>query len=154
VNEANTEEEDVRQWEKSQVVFDEFEKYLRIKGYANALILSHLEYSSFFMMNYFFVFEDELSVLDADDTTLRRFLGNWYIRENEAPNFTEIKEILAALHDFFEFAFQHEFIEEEQFQAIKQLCSDTLWFENRLKTYKNSDAAGLKKWIEQHNYDW
>ena len=91
VNEANSEEEEKRQWEKSQILFDEFEEYLHTKGYNDTVIQRQLEYSSYFVMNYFFVYEDELSVLETNDTTIRKFLGNWYIRENGSPTFEEMQ---------------------------------------------------------------
>lgn len=153
LNEAISEEEEKRQWEKSQIVFDEFEEYLHTKGYNDALIQRQLEYSSFFIMNYFFVYEDEISVLETNDTTIRKFLGNWYIRENESPSLMEMKEILSALLDFFEFVLITDFITAEQFEVIEQVCNDKTWFENRLKTYNTTSKAGLKKWIEEYDYD-
>jgi len=154
VNEANSDEEDKRQWEKSQIVFDVFEEYLHTKGYNNTLIQRQLEYSSYFVMNYYFVFEDELSVLETDDTTIRKFLGNWYIRENVSPSFEEINEIITALLDFFEFVFINDFITVEQFEIIELVCKDKEWFETRLKTYKTTDTKGFKAWIDEYNYDW
>jgi len=154
VNEAISEEEEKRQWEKSQIVFDEFEEYLRTKGYNHSLIQRQLEYSSFFVMNYFFIYEDELSVLETDDTTIRKFLGNWYIRENGSPAFKEMKEILTALLDFFEFVLINDFITAEQFENIEKVCNDQTWFENRLKTYHPTDTKELKIWIEEYDYDW
>jgi hypothetical protein len=153
VNDANSEEEEKRQWEKSQIVFDEFEEYLHTKGYNDTLIQRQLEYSSYFVMNYFFVYEDELSVLETDDTTIRKFLGNWYIRENGSPAFEEMKEILLAILEFFEFALITDFISAEQFENIEQVCNDKAWFENRLKTYKPNDKKGLEKWIDEYNYE-
>ncbi len=75
VKDDNSEEEDNRQWENTQVVFDEFEEYLCNKKYSDKLVQRQLEYSSFFVMSYFFVYEDVLSVLDTDDSTIRKFLG-------------------------------------------------------------------------------
>jgi len=154
VNEADSEGEEERQWEKSQIVFDEFEDYLLTKGYRITQIQSQLEYSSYFVMNYFFAYEDELSVLETNDTTIRKFLGNWYIRENESPSFKEMKEILLALLDFFEFALITDFITTEQFENIEKVCNDKTWFEKRLKTYNTKDTIGFKKWIEEYNYEW
>ena len=113
-----------------------------------------MEYASFYVMSYFFVYEDVLSVLETDDTTIRKFLGNWYIRKNLTPNFKEMKEILSAVFDFFEFLCTRELITDEQFETIKQVCKDKVWFENRLKTYKTSDTKGFKAWIDEYNYDW
>lgn len=154
VNEANSEEEDKRQWAKSQIVFDEFEEYLNLKGYNDITIQSNLEYSSYFMMNYFFVHEDELSVLETDDTTIRKFLGNWYIRENGSPTFKEMNEILTAILDFFEFVLIGDFITVEQFENIEQVCTEKEWFENRLKKYNNTNPQSFKKWMDQYNYEW
>jgi hypothetical protein len=154
IKEDNSEEEHERQWENSQIVFDEFGKYLSKKNYKEELIERQLGYSSFFVMNYFFVYEDLLTVLETDDTTIRKFLGNWYIRKNWSPTFKEMKEILSALFDFFEFIHQKEFITNDQFEKIKQVCKDKHWFENRLKTYKTADGNAFKKWIDEYNYDW
>jgi hypothetical protein len=154
VKDDNSEEEENRQWENSQVVFDEFEEYLRTKNYSDKLVQRQLEYSSFFVMSYFFVYEDVLSVLETDDTTIRKFLGNWYIRKNLSPNLKEMKEILSALFDFFEFLFKRDLITDEQFEIIKAVCKDKDWFENRLKTYKTTDTKGFKTWIDEYDYDW
>lgn len=154
IKEDNSEEEDNRQWENSQVVFDVFEEYLRNKNYNDKMVQRQLEYSSFFVMSYFFVYEDVLSVLETDDTTIRKFLGNWYIRKNWSPNLKEMKEILSALFDFFEFLCKRELITDEQFETIKQVCKDKEWFEYRLKTYKTTDKKGFRTWIEEYDYDW
>jgi hypothetical protein len=154
IKEDNSEEENNRQWEITQVVFDEFEEYLRSKNYNDNLVQRQLEYSSFYVMNYFFVYEDLLSVLETDDTIIRKFLGNWYIRKNWTPNMKEIKEILSALFEFFEFLCKRELIAAEQFENIKLVCKDKEWFEYRLKTYKTTDTKGFKEWIDEYNYDW
>lgn len=154
IKEDNSEEEDNRQWEITQVVFDEFEEYLCSKNYNDNLVQRQLEYSSFYVMNYFFVYEDMLSVLETDDSTIRKFLGNWYIRKNMTPNMKEIKEILSALFEFFEFLCKRELITAEQFENIKLVCKDKEWFEYRLKTYKTTDTKGFKEWIDEYNYDW
>jgi len=45
-------------------------------------------------------------------------------------------------------------ITTEQFENIKLVCKDKIWFENRLKTYKTTDTQGFKAWIDEYNYDW
>jgi hypothetical protein len=105
-------------------------------------------------MNYFFVYEDLLSVLETEDATIRKFLGNWYIRKNWTPKIKEMKEILSALLDFFEFLYKRELITAEQFENIKLVCKDYTWFEYRLKTYNTADIKGFKEWIDEYNYDW
>lgn len=139
IKEDNSEEDNDKQWENSKIVFDEFIKYLRNKDYKDNLIERQVVFSSYFVMNYFFVYADELSILETDDTIIRRFLENWYIRKNQSPKFKEMKEILSALFDFFEFIHKMEFITIEQFENIKQVCKDKDWFENRLNTYKTVD---------------
>ena len=154
IKEDNSEEEIDKQWKNSKAIFEEFEKYLNEKEFKDDLIKRQLGYSSYFVMNYFFVYADELSILETDDTTIRRFLGNWYIRKNWAPKFKEMKEILSALFDFFEFIYLKGFITIEQFEKIKQVCKDKDWFENRLKTYKTANGEIFKEWINEYNYDW
>ena len=115
IKEDNSEEDNDKQWENSKIVFDEFIKYLRNKDYKDNLIERQVVFSSYFVMNYFFVYADELSILETDDTIIRRFLENWYIRKNQSPKFKEMKEILSALFDFFEFIHKMEFITIELF---------------------------------------
>jgi hypothetical protein len=154
IKEDNSEEENQRQWKNSKIVFDEFRKYLSEKNYKEELIERQLGYSSFFVMNYFFVYEGKMSVLETEEITIRTFLGNWYIRKNLSPNFIEMKEFLSALFDFFEFIQHKEFITNEQLEKIKQVCKDKNWFEHRLKTYKTAEGNAFKKWIDEYNYDW
>jgi hypothetical protein len=154
IKEDNSEEENQRQWKNSKIVFDEFRKYLSEKNYKEELIERQLGYSSFFVMNYIFVYEGKMSVLETEEITIRTFLGNWYIRKNLSPNFIEMKEFLSALFDFFEFIQHKEFITNEQLEKIKQVCKDKNWFEHRLKTYKTAEGNAFKKWIDEYNYDW
>ena len=153
IKEDNSEEENDKQWENSKVVFEEFKKYLIEKGYKDNLIERQLGYSSYFVMNYFFVYADELSILETNDTIIRKFLGNWYIRKSWSPRFKEMKEILSAIFDFFEFIYKNKFISIEQLEEIKQVCKDKDWFENRIKTYKTANGEDFRKWIADYNYD-
>ena len=155
IKEDNSEEEDYKQWENSEIIFKEFKKHLSKKGCKDNLIERQFEYISYFVMDYFFVYADEVSILETDDTTIRKFLGNWYIRENNGLlKFTEMKKFLSALFDFFEFIYKNEFITIAQFEKIKQVCKDKDWFNNRLKTYKTDDLEKFREWIKEYNYEW
>ena len=153
IKEENSEEENDKQWKNSRIIFKEFKQYLIQKGYKKNLVERQLEYSSYFVMNYFFVYDNELSILRTNDTTIRIFLGNWYIRKTWSPKFKEMKEILSAIFDFFEFIYKNKFISIEQLEEIKQVCKDKNWFENRLKTYKTAKDIEFRKWVEDYNYD-
>ena len=48
---------------------------------------------AFFIMDYLFVYDNATSVLEVDGDTIRRFLGNWYIRKFINPKISEIKEM-------------------------------------------------------------
>ena len=154
IQEDNSEEEQEKQWNHIKIVFDEFEKYLQDKEKSENIIERQLSNISFFVFNYFFIYDDDLNILDTNETTIRKFLGNWYIRKSFGTKFKTIKEILSALYDFFQFVKENGFITPEQFDEIKQVCKDKEWFENRLKTYKTVDRDGFREWIEEYNYDW
>lgn len=154
IKEDNSEEENDKQWKNSKIIFEEFKKYLNKKGYKDNLIERQLGYSSFFVMDYFFVYADKISILETDEITIRKFLGNWYIRKYWSPSMREIKEILSALYDFFDFFKNQELISLKKFENIKSVCKDKDWFENRLKTYKTADGEKFREWIEEYNYDW
>lgn len=109
--------------------------------------------SSFFVFSYFFTYDGDDSILETNEKTIRKFLGNWYIRKNMAPVIKEMKEILSALFDFFEFLQNRELISTERFEEIKGVCKDKDWFENRLKTYKTARDENFREWIEEYNYD-
>ena len=77
IQEDNSEEERDAQWENSNAIFEEFEKYLKAKGLSVELIDRHLRYSVFFAMQYLFVYAGEQSILEVNETTIKTFLGNW-----------------------------------------------------------------------------
>lgn len=154
IKEDNSEEEQKRQWENSEIIFTEFASYLDKKGYKDSLIERQVMNCSYFVMDYYFVYGDDYTVLSANDHIIRKFLGNWYIRKNWSPNLKEMKEILSAIYDFFEFIYENGFFTKDQFEDIKQVCKDKDWFEKRLKTYKTADGEKFRKWIEEYNYDW
>jgi len=153
IKEDNSDEENDRQWENTKNVFMAFETYLINKGYNENLTERQVRNIIYFVMNYFFVYANELSILETNETTIRTFLGNWYIRKNWSPNLKEIKEILSALFDFFEFLHETQFIQNEQLEEIKTVCKDKDWFKKRLKTYKTAKGKYFREWIEEYNYD-
>lgn len=154
IKEDNSEEENNKQWEFSKSIFIAFREHLLNKGYKANLTERQVGNITYFVMNYFFVYADKISVLETDEATIRKFLGNWYIRKNWSPNFKKIKEILSALFDFFEFIQSIQLITADQFEGIKEVCKDKDWFEKRLKTYKTAKGEDFREWIEEYNYDW
>ena len=154
IKEDNSEEENDRQWDVSKSIFAAFRDYLLNKGCKEDLTERQVGNITYYVMNYFFVYADEISVLETNETTIRKFLGNWYIRKNWSPNIKEIKEILSALFDFFEFLKSTNLIPKEQYESIINTCKDKDWFEKRLKTYKTAKGENFKEWIEEYNYDW
>lgn len=154
ISEDNSPEELERQFKHIKPVLIELEAFLREKGYNESLIERQIGYCTYFIMNYFFVYADESSLLETDDGVIRIFLGNWYIRKSGSPSFSEMKLILSALFDFFEFIYKNGFITDEHFEEIKLVCKDKDWFERRLKTYHSADGEDFLEWIEEYNYDW
>jgi len=154
IQEDNSQEARDAQWENSNAIFEEFEKYLKNKGLSEELIDRHLRYSVFFAMHYLFVYADEQSMLEVNETTIKTFLGNWYIRKTSSPNMPEIKKILSAIYELFEFIHNQGFILEEELEEIKNVCKDKKWFDYRLKTYHTAQGEAFRRWIEEYNYDW
>ena len=154
IKEDNSEEEDKRQWERSKIVFDHFYDYLREKGLKENLAGRRTEMVAYFVMNYLFVYDDVENILEVSDETIRRFLGNWYIRKSMNPKLTEIKSFLKAISDFFTYLKERGFISKVHLQEIKEVCKDRAWFEMRLKTYFKAEGDDFYKWIEEYNYDW
>ena len=128
-------------------------KYLLNKGSKEDLTERQVGNITYFVMNYFFVYADEISILETNEITIRKFLGNWYIRKNWSPNVKEIKEILSALFDFFEFLKSTNLISTEQYESIINTCKDKGWFEKRLKTFKTAKGESFREWIDEYNYD-
>ena len=154
IKEDNSEEENEKQWEVSKNIFESFKEYLINKGCKENIVERQIGCITYFVMDYFFVYADEISVLETNEATIRKFLGNWYIRKNWSPNFKEIKEILSALFDFFDFLKSIQLISIEQYESLIHTCKDKVWFENRLKTYKTAEGDNFKEWIQEYNYDW
>lgn len=154
IKEDNSEEENNRQWGNSKIIFAAFKEYLLNKECKEDLMERQVGNITYFAMNYFFVYANEISILETNETVIRKFLGNWYIRKNWSPNIKEIKEILSALFDFFEFLKSRNLIAEKQFESIINTCKDKDWFEKRLKTYKTAKGDNFREWIEEYNYDW
>lgn len=154
IKEDNSEEEDRRQWERSKIIFDHFYNYLKDKGLKESLMGRKTEMVAYFIMNYLFVYDDAENMLEVSDETIRKFLGNWYIRKFMKPRLTEIKSFLRAISDFFIFLRKRGFISKEHLQEIKAVCKDKAWFEMRIKTYFETQEDDFYKWIEEYNYDW
>ncbi len=153
IQEDNSLKERERQWEHTGIVFSEFKKYLKNKGASNSIIKQQLEHASSFVFNYFFIYNDSLNVLDTNETTIKTFIGNWYIRKCMDATIETIRELLLAIYDFFQFINEYGFINSRQFEEIKQTCNQKEWFENRLKSYATADGFRFMEWIEEYNYD-
>jgi len=93
IKEDNSEEEYEKQWRRSKIIFDHFYEYLKNKGLKESIASKRTEMVAFFIMDYLFVYDNATSVLEVDGDTIRRFLGNWYIRKFMNPKISEIKEM-------------------------------------------------------------
>jgi hypothetical protein len=155
IKEDNSEEEDDKQWKRSKIVFDQFYDYLtKEKSLKESTAGRRTEMAAFFVMNYLFVYDDAMSVLEVYGDTIRTFLGNWYIRKTWNPSISRIKSSLRALSDFFTFLYKKGFMAKEQLNEIKEVCKDTGWFEMRLKKYFEANGDDFDEWLQEYNYDW
>ncbi len=154
IKEENSEEEDEKQWERSKIVFDHFYEYLKGKV-KEKTAERRTDMVIFFVMKYLFVYEDRVeSITEVSGDTIRKYLGNWYIRKFLDPRISEIKEILRALLDFFTFLEKEGFVSEADVEDIGEVCRDVPWFEMRLRTYFTAWGDEFSEWIQEYNYDW
>jgi len=153
VKEDNSEEENERQWKSSKIVFDHFFEYLKNKGLKESTAGKQTDLAAFFIMKYLFVYDDVTNILDVYEDTIRKFLGNWYIRKFWNPSFRGIKSYLKAISDFYTFLKDKGFIFKGQLDEIKDVCRDEAWFEMRLRTYFEAQGDDFYKWIQEYNYD-
>ncbi|MCD6474615.1 MAG: hypothetical protein J7K47_06930 [Thermoplasmata archaeon] len=150
----NSPEEHEKQWRRSKIIFDCFHEYLKNKGLKERTASRQTEMVAFFVMDYLFVYDDAMSVLEVDGDTIRRFLGNWYIRKFLNPNMSEIKSFLRAILNFFTFLQENGFISNEQLSEIKEVCKDKAWFEMRLKTYFEAEGDAFYEWLREYDYEF
>ena len=153
IKEDNSEEEYEKQWRRSKIIFDHFYKYLKNKGLKESTASKRTEMVAFFIMNYLFVYDDAMSVLEVSGDTIRTFLGNWYIRKFMNPSMPSIKSYLKSISDFFTFLNEKGFISKGELSEIKEACKDKAWFEMRLKTYFETQGDDFYEWIQEYNYD-
>lgn len=154
IKEDNSEEEYKKQWKRSKIIFDHFYEYLKNKGLKESTAGKRTEMTAYFIMDYLFVYDDATNILEVSGDTIRKFLGNWYIRKYWSPKISEIKSFLRAISDFFTFLRERDFVSNEQLSEIKEVCKDIPWFEMRLKTYFEADGDDFYEWLEEYNYEW
>lgn len=154
IKEDNSQEEDEKQWKRSKIIFDHFYEYLKNKGLKESTAGKRTEMAAFFIMDYLFVYDDAMSILEVSGDTVRTFLGNWYIRKFINPSMAGIRSYLRAISDFFTFLRERDFIFKEQLSEIKEICKDKAWFEMRLKSYFNANREEFYEWIQEYNYDF
>lgn len=154
IKEENSESENEKQWKRSEIVFEEFRNHLREKGLKESTCNTRSNEVAFFIMNYYFVYQDESSMLDVDGDAVRTYLGNWYIRKFWNPSMKGIKSSLKAISDFYTFLRSLNFIDKEELQDIKLACKDLDWFEMRLKTYFEADGEDFRDWIDEYGYEF
>ncbi len=154
IKEDNSEEENEKQWKRSKIVFDRFYEYLKNKGLKESTAGKRTEMAAFFIMNYVFVYDDAMNILEVSGETIRKFLGNWYIRKFMNPSMANIKSYLESISNFFAFLNEKGFISKGELSEIKEVCKDKAWFEMRLKTYFEAEGDDFYEWIEEYNYEW
>ncbi len=153
IKEENSDEDSEKQWQRSKIIFDHFYEHLKSKGLKESTAGKRTEMASYFIMNYVFVYEDVASILEVYEDTIRKFLGNWYIRKFMDPNISTIKSFLKSIFDFYTFLKENDFITDEELSEIKEVCKDIAWFEMRIKTYFEAEDDDFYEWIEEYNYD-
>ncbi|MBP9019485.1 MAG: hypothetical protein KBG04_06690 [Bacteroidales bacterium] len=154
IKEDNSKEEHEKQWKRSKIIFDHFYEYLKNRGLTENTAGKRTEMAAYFVMDYVFVYEDLMNMLEVSGDTIRKFLGNWYIRKFLRPKMSEIKSFLKAISDFYTFLHKENFISKEHLNEINEVCKDKAWFEMRLKTYFSADGDDFYEWIQEYNYDF
>ena len=154
IKEDNSKEEYEKQWKKSKIIFDHFYEYLKNKGLKESTAGKRTGMAAFFIMDYLFVYDDAMNILDVSGDTIRTFLGNWYIRKFMNPSISGIKSHLKSISDFFTFFKEKGFISKGHLSEIKKVCRDNPWFEMRLRTYFEAENDDFYEWIQEYNYDF
>jgi hypothetical protein len=154
IMEGNSEEEREKQWKRSKIIFDHFYEHLKNKGLKESTANERTNMAAYFIMDYVFVYEDLMSILEVSGDTIRTFLGNWYIRKFLSPRISEVKSFLKSISDFFTFLRDEGFITDEDLNEIKAVCKDTAWFEMRIRTYFEADDEDFYEWLQEYNYDF
>lgn len=156
IKEDNGEEEYEKQWERSKIVFDHFYEYLKGRGLKDSTAGRRTEMAAFFIMDYVFVYEDIMDMREVYDTTIKRFLGNWYIRKFLDPQISTINSFLRAISDFYTFLHKNSFITKRDLEEIKEICKDKEWFEMRHVTYyqalRSGDEDEYYDWVDEYDY--
>jgi len=153
IKEDNSEEEREKQWKISKIIFDHFCDYLKNKGLKDSAAGRRTEMAAFFIMDYVFVYEDITNILEVSDSTIRKFLGNWYIRKFMSPKISTIAAFLGSISDFYTFLKEMGFISDMELSEIEEVCEDKAWFDMRLRTYFKAGDDDFYKWLEEYNYD-
>jgi hypothetical protein len=148
----NSEMEYKKQWKRSKIVFDNFYEYLKRKGLKEESAGKQTEMVAYFIMDYLFVYDCANSILEVSGVTIRKFLGNWYIRKDWGPKISIIKDYLRAISNFYKFLNEKGFISKEKLGDIKEVCKDIDWFEMRIRTYFMAEGDELSEWIDDYNY--
>jgi hypothetical protein len=154
IKEDNSEEEHDKQWKRSKIVFEQFFESQKNKGLTERTAGKRTDMTSYFIMDYFFVYDDSESILEVNGDTIRTFLGNWYIRKFMKPKITEIKSFLISISNFFTFLQSRDFVSKDELREIKEVCKDIPWFEMRLKTYFEVHDDDFYEWLQEYNYDF
>ena len=154
IKEDNSEEEHEKQWKRSKIIFDHFYEYLKNKGLKENTAGKRTNMAAFFIMDYLFVYDDAMNILNVSGDTIRTFLGNWYIRKFMNPSMPSIKSYLKSISYFFTFLNEKGFISKGELSEIKEVCRDKAWFEMRLKTYFEADGDDFYECIQEYNYDF
>lgn len=155
IMEENSKEEFERQWEQSGVVFESYYQHSLDRGLKESTAAMRHDRVAFFVMDFLFLYDIEQDILWVDGDTIRKYLGNWYIRKFWSPRMSEIRASLTAISDFFTFLHKQGFIDDERLDDIKRVCRDKGWFEMRLETYRGaSGEEEFYQWIQEYNYDW
>ncbi|MCD6161219.1 MAG: hypothetical protein J7K40_02255 [candidate division Zixibacteria bacterium] len=153
IKEDNSDEENEKQWKITKKVLDNFSEYLESKKLHKKTAVRYVNMMVYFIMDYLFVYDDACSIFEITDDTIKRFLGNWYIRKNWSPNIKEINKFLISIKHFFTFLHTHNFITKEALDEIKAVCKNKEWFEMRLTTYFKSKDDDFYEWLQDYNYD-
>jgi len=64
-------------------------------------------------MNYVFVYDDAMNILEVSGETIRKFLGNWYIRKFMNPSLANIKSYLKSISNFSHFLMRKVLLPKE-----------------------------------------
>ena len=113
------------------------------------LIAGSMARGADYFLRDFMIDRQQKNIFHISPELIKGFAGNWYIVNNIDPSINELTEILAGIHQFYEYSCEEGLISENKLTVLATACQEHDYYKTRIEDFFTIKDDGYLLWKKE-----